>query len=464
LVSSWPACNSDCDTQSWEKSDRLVSIAGESLVDVLVSESDRPGYFVGDMSSLNMIEMPMREFLDRQSDSETCSCLYVAQAPVAVADMSAQLDEANLESDTRKRKLSETNSNTSAKTNAVNMFPGPLYPLMKDISIPDMLSDARLSSINAWCSKGKKTTSSLHFDPHDGLLCVVCGEKKVRLLPPTATPHIRARPLYHESSNHALVNIWSDQADMQHLLTLGLKEHTVYPGDAVFIPQGWWHQVESDNGTFAINFWWDRDISFPGFQHCTTHVEQSPSMHGYVFRRACESLLYEARLAILQEATQTEHVKSLSQRLQCMTRTSMKHDYLLGHMAKHKTTDGQYASYDTIMAYLYSQGLDTATEFLLHVAESRPEIISDFLENASPLCWEILTLGLETSGDSNRERTLTSTVTSETHLSDFYRCIYSCYSQKEPTSSLTAIMLKQKEHFSRQALVHRVLNPWLGLS
>lgn len=183
-------------------------------------------------------------------------------------------------------------------------------------------------------------------------------------------------------------------------------------------------------------------------------------MHGYVFRRACESLLYDARLALLQEATQTEHVQSLSQRLQCMTRTSMKHEYLLEQMTKQHMMDGPSASYDNIMAYLYSQGLTATTEFLRHVADSRPDIMSRFLEHASPLCWEILTLGLETLHSMGS----TETVPSESHLSDFYHSIYACYFQDSSKPSLTAIMLQQKGHFSRHALLSRVLNPWLGLS
>ena len=27
-------------------------------------------------------------------------------------------------------------------------------------------------------------------------------------------------------------------------------------GDAVFIPEGWWHQVDSSDHTIAVNFWW----------------------------------------------------------------------------------------------------------------------------------------------------------------------------------------------------------------
>ena len=27
-------------------------------------------------------------------------------------------------------------------------------------------------------------------------------------------------------------------------------------GDAVFIPEGWWHQIDSTDITIAVNFWW----------------------------------------------------------------------------------------------------------------------------------------------------------------------------------------------------------------
>jgi hypothetical protein len=33
------------------------------------------------------------------------------------------------------------------------------------------------------------------------------------------------------------------------------------PGDALFIPEGWWHQVNSEAGTIAVNFWWSSGIT-----------------------------------------------------------------------------------------------------------------------------------------------------------------------------------------------------------
>jgi hypothetical protein len=33
-------------------------------------------------------------------------------------------------------------------------------------------------------------------------------------------------------------------------------------GDALYVPEGWWHQVWSEGGgTFAINFWWESAVS-----------------------------------------------------------------------------------------------------------------------------------------------------------------------------------------------------------
>lgn len=33
----------------------------------------------------------------------------------------------------------------------------------------------------------------------------------------------------------------------------------VGPGESLFIPEGWWHRVESDPGTAAVNIWWLSD-------------------------------------------------------------------------------------------------------------------------------------------------------------------------------------------------------------
>ena len=54
------------------------------------------------------------------------------------------------------------------------------------------------------CVRG--SSSSLHYDPNDNLLCVVAGSKRVFLYPPALTPCLYPRPISDESCNHSLVD------------------------------------------------------------------------------------------------------------------------------------------------------------------------------------------------------------------------------------------------------------------
>ena len=32
---------------------------------------------------------------------------------------------------------------------------------------------------------------------------------------------------------------------------------TLYPGDALYIPPGWWHRVKAATVSFSVSYWWD---------------------------------------------------------------------------------------------------------------------------------------------------------------------------------------------------------------
>lgn len=49
-------------------------------------------------------------------------------------------------------------------------------------------------------------SSSLHYDPYENLLCVVCGSKTVQCFSPEATPAMYPLPVWGESSNHSSVD------------------------------------------------------------------------------------------------------------------------------------------------------------------------------------------------------------------------------------------------------------------
>lgn len=96
------------------------------------------------------------------------------------------------------------------------------------------------------CHPCSATRSSLHYDPYQNLLCVARGCKMVWLAPPAATPWLSPQPLTHESANHSPADL--SQPDLRRFPGLArvaplLRRFDVAAGDALYIPEGWWHQA-----------------------------------------------------------------------------------------------------------------------------------------------------------------------------------------------------------------------------
>ena len=142
-----------------------------------------------------------------------------------------------------------------------------LPALHADVSPPDEVLAAAgpgQPAAHLWLCIGAGR-SSLHYDGSDGLLLVVRGHKKLTLLPPSATRLLRPRAAHLHSANHTTL----DASELDALLRspsaaseLGLVRLEARAGDAVFIPSGWWHLVDSEGEegqdvTMAVNWWWD---------------------------------------------------------------------------------------------------------------------------------------------------------------------------------------------------------------
>ena len=73
----------------------------------------------------------------------------------------------------------------------------------------------------------------------------------------------RTQPLGGESSNHSAVDfVRPDAARFPLYARAACCCVTLLAGDALFIPEGYWHQVDSDGTTPAVNYW--RDACAPG--------------------------------------------------------------------------------------------------------------------------------------------------------------------------------------------------------
>uniref|UniRef100_A0A0D9YFM0 JmjC domain-containing protein n=1 Tax=Oryza glumipatula TaxID=40148 RepID=A0A0D9YFM0_9ORYZ len=87
--------------------------------------------------------------------------------------------------------------------------------------------------------------------------------ESLTLWPPSSSPYLYPMPVYGEASNHSSVSI--EEPDYsRYTRARYMKEYServiLNCGDALFIPEGWYHQVDSDDLTIAINFWWKSRI------------------------------------------------------------------------------------------------------------------------------------------------------------------------------------------------------------
>lgn len=100
------------------------------------------------------------------------------------------------------------------------------------------------------------TVSSMHTDPRDNILVQIVGVKRVILL----APEHGQEALPTCAGNMSNSTTWQpgDALGSAALALPGLALHTCVlgPGDALFIPAGWWHHVTSLSVSISVNFWW----------------------------------------------------------------------------------------------------------------------------------------------------------------------------------------------------------------
>lgn len=121
--------------------------------------------------------------------------------------------------------------------------------------------------------------------------------------PPTATPWLYSQQLWSESANHSQVSLPQPDLAKQPLFARALpmrETFTVEAGDALFIPCGWWHQIDSPGTTIAVNFWW----SAPACE-----AAQSPAA-AFLLRESLRSLTHSHMTALLSQVQPVPAMKT----------------------------------------------------------------------------------------------------------------------------------------------------------
>ncbi len=136
-----------------------------------------------------------------------------------------------------------------------------LAPLFEDVSAPPgLFSSEHLRASSALWFGPAGTITALHHDTSNILFCQILGRKRVRLAPPD-------NPLLLPFARGLYSHIDPRDPAPEHVDAAGsMFEVVVEPGDALFIPVGWWHHVEALDVSIslALNAF-GRNNLYPGF-------------------------------------------------------------------------------------------------------------------------------------------------------------------------------------------------------
>ena len=131
--------------------------------------------------------------------------------------------------------------------------------------IPGFLDENRLLALpgvvpNFWL--GNALTVPVHHDHPYNLACVVAGRRRFTLFPPEQIGNLYIGPLEHTPSGApiSVVHPKSPDLDRYPRYRDALSSARVFelePGNALYIPPLWFHQVEAlEKVNLLINYWW----------------------------------------------------------------------------------------------------------------------------------------------------------------------------------------------------------------
>lgn len=131
--------------------------------------------------------------------------------------------------------------------------------LKRDVIIPDACFSESTNpddvDMNMWIGPSN-TVSPLHTDPRNNMFVQVHGTKLFRMVSPDDTGSVY--PFDGILGNTSQVDVENpDASEFPEFSKIQVFDAVVNAGDALFIPQKWWHFVRSTTPSISISFWFD---------------------------------------------------------------------------------------------------------------------------------------------------------------------------------------------------------------
>ena len=218
----------------------------------------------------------------REDRARLCACLGGASSFVPLlkaqgtsgrvvgADLRVPGDGATLTVSSCLSRALDNAASTSTAPPMMSKLPLTQAVLADLGSVPDALfgapSVALAGETRLWVSSSGSITP-LHFDHCHSVICQVVGRKRVTCFSPSDSSGLYPCQLGKGNVRTSRVDLWTwrfgalnAQRHERHLhpgaASMTPLETVLNPGDAVYIPPGWWHHVQTCTSPCVSMAWW----------------------------------------------------------------------------------------------------------------------------------------------------------------------------------------------------------------
>jgi hypothetical protein len=141
-----------------------------------------------------------------------------------------------------------------------------------------------------------------HFDLSSNIACVVGGRRKFTLFPPEQIENLYVGPIEFTISGPPISMVSLNAPDLARFPRFAealkaSRSAELGPGDAIFIPYAWWHQVQSLSPfNVLVNYWWNEarqaGSPFDCMLHAVLTLRDLPPAQRAVWRKMFEHYVF----------------------------------------------------------------------------------------------------------------------------------------------------------------------------
>ncbi|WOI53450.1 cupin-like domain-containing protein [Parvularcula sp. LCG005] len=151
---------------------------------------------------------------------------------------------------------------------------------------------------------GNRVTIAAHYDPSENIACVGVGRRRFTLFPPEQVSNLYVGPEELTPAGAAISLVDFDNPDLEAFprfpdAMAAAMTAELEPGDAIYIPYLWWHQVRSlDAFNILINYWWTPPSNAHGMprdvlMHALLTLQSLPPAHRRAWKKMFDHYVFK---------------------------------------------------------------------------------------------------------------------------------------------------------------------------